>query len=110
MTWSRRSSGASRSSRSCCSRRPAGAATGGATRNPGAEAIVRAAVITVSSSRAGGEEPDESGERLSELARRIGAEVVERDLIADEQGSIEARLRHWADVERCELILTTGGT
>ena len=71
---------------------------------------MRAAVITVSSSRAAGGERDESGERLSELARRIGAETVERDLVADQQGSIEQRLRHWADVERCELILTTGGT
>jgi molybdopterin adenylyltransferase len=71
---------------------------------------VRAAVITVSSSRASGGERDESGERLAELARRMGAEIVDRDLVADEQGSIETRLRHWADVERCELILTTGGT
>ena len=71
---------------------------------------MRAAVITVSSSRVAGGEPDESGELLSELARRMGADVVERDLIGDEQGSIEERLRHWADAERCELILTTGGT
>ena len=32
------------------------------------------------------------------------------DLIADEQALIEARLRFWSDVERCGLILTTGGT
>ena len=71
---------------------------------------MRAAVITVSSSRAAGGEHDESGELLEELARRMGAEIVDRDLVADQQGSIEQRLRHWADVERCELILTTGGT
>ena len=71
---------------------------------------MHAAIITVSTSRAAGEGHDESGERLAELARRMGAEVAGRDLIADEQGSIEERLRHWADVKRCQLILTSGGT
>jgi molybdenum cofactor synthesis domain-containing protein len=40
----------------------------------------------------------------------MGAELAGRDVIPDEQESIEARLLHWADVEHCELILTTGGT
>ena len=71
---------------------------------------MRAAIVTVSTSRAGGEGQDESGEQLAEFARGMGAEVVGQDLIADEQSSIEERLCHWADVERCELVLTTGGT
>ncbi len=71
----------------------------------------RAAVLTVSSSRAGGSgEPDESGERLAEFARALGAEVVARELVPDERERIEARLRAWADEERCDLVLTTGGT
>ena len=81
-----------------------------AARNPGGEEDVRAAIVTVSTSRAGGEGQDESGEQLAEFARGMGAEVVGRDLIADKQSSIEERLCHWADVERCELVLTTGGT
>lgn len=76
---------------------------------------MRAAIVTISSSRAGGqpdEQPsdDESGRRLAEFAERLGGEVAGRDLIADDRGSIEERLRHWIDVERCELVLTTGGT
>jgi len=35
---------------------------------------------------------------------------VLRDLVSDEREAIEARLRDWADGERCELVLTTGGT
>jgi len=31
-------------------------------------------------------------------------------VVADELGAIEERLRHWADEERCDLVLTTGGT
>jgi len=76
----------------------------------GAERAVRAAIITVSTSRAAGGAHDESGPRLAEIAARMGAEVVGRDLVSDERGSIEERLRHWADVEGCQLILTSGGT
>jgi molybdopterin adenylyltransferase len=71
----------------------------------------RAAVLTVSSSRAGGSgEPDESGERLAAFAQSIGAEVAGREVVADDLGRIEERLRHWSDEESCDLVLTTGGT
>jgi molybdenum cofactor synthesis domain-containing protein len=70
----------------------------------------RAAILTISTSKAAGEGRDEGGPRLAALAERLGAEIAGAELIADERELIEARLRHWADVERCELILTTGGT
>jgi molybdopterin adenylyltransferase len=71
---------------------------------------VRAAIVTVSSSRAGGDGEDESGAQLAAFAERLGAEVAGRELIPDDRGRIEERLRHWADEEGCELVLTTGGT
>jgi molybdopterin adenylyltransferase len=71
---------------------------------------MRATVLTISTSRAGGEADDESGDRLAELARRVGADAVDREVLADDRELIESRLRHWADAQRCELILTTGGT
>ncbi|HET9163322.1 MAG TPA: MogA/MoaB family molybdenum cofactor biosynthesis protein [Solirubrobacterales bacterium] len=71
---------------------------------------MRAAIITVSTSKATGEGKDESGPRLAELARGLGAEIVGHDLVPDDRARIEARLRHWADEEGCELVLTTGGT
>jgi molybdenum cofactor synthesis domain-containing protein len=70
----------------------------------------RAAIVTISTSKAAGEGTDESGPRLAELAQRLGLEVAGRDLIADERALIEARLRHWTDVEGCALVLTSGGT
>ncbi len=70
----------------------------------------RAAIISISTSRAEGAGPDESGARLSAFAQRLGCEIAGHDLIGDERASIEERLRHWSDMERCELILTTGGT
>lgn len=71
---------------------------------------MRAAVVTVSSSKSRGEGEDESGARLAALAEGWGAEIAGRDLIPDDRRLIEERLRHWADGERCELVLTTGGT
>lgn len=71
---------------------------------------MRAAVVTVSSSKSRGEGEDESGERLAAFAADLGAELAGRDLIPDDRGLIEARLRHWADEEGCELVLTSGGT
>jgi len=70
----------------------------------------RSAVITISSSKARGEGTDESGPKLAELAKTIGAEIVGREVIDDDAGQIAARLCHWADSERCDLVLTSGGT
>jgi molybdenum cofactor synthesis domain-containing protein len=70
---------------------------------------MRAAVITVSTSRAAGEGEDEGGAALAEFAESLGAEIAGREAIPDDRGLIEERLRHWAD-RGCELVLTTGGT
>ncbi len=71
---------------------------------------MRAAVLSISTSKARGEGKDESGPKLAELARAMGAEIAAIELLADERELIEERLRHWADSEGCDLILTTGGT
>jgi molybdopterin adenylyltransferase len=71
---------------------------------------MRAAVLSISTSKARGEGQDESGPNLAELARLMGAEVAAVELLTDDRELIEERLRHWADSEDCDLILTTGGT
>jgi molybdenum cofactor synthesis domain-containing protein len=71
----------------------------------------RTAVLSISTSRSvGGDADDLSGEELVRFAEGLGAEVVSQELIPDSQNVIEERLRKLADVERCDLILTTGGT
>jgi len=83
--------------------------------------VIRAALITISSSRAGPEfggsnlgEPgvvaDESGERLVALAESIGGVVVGRELIGDDHEVIARTLTRWADGGEANLILTSGGT
>jgi molybdopterin adenylyltransferase len=71
---------------------------------------IRAAIITVSTSKAAGEGDDESGERLAAFATGLGAEIAGREIVSDDRAAIAGRLRHWADEDGCELVLTTGGT
>lgn len=74
-------------------------------------APLRAAVLSISSSRAAGADAEDlSGAELVRFAEELGAEVVSQELMPDSQNTIEERLRNLADVERCDLILTTGGT
>ena len=71
---------------------------------------MRAAIITISTSKARGEGRDESGPALAELTRSLGAEIAGSELVPDDRSEIESRLRHWSDGERCDLVLTSGGT
>jgi molybdopterin adenylyltransferase len=71
---------------------------------------VRAATVSISTSKAAGEGADEGGPALVELARSLGAEIDGSDLIPDDRELIEQRLRHWADERGCDLVLTSGGT
>ncbi|HVF50367.1 MAG TPA: MogA/MoaB family molybdenum cofactor biosynthesis protein [Pyrinomonadaceae bacterium] len=71
---------------------------------------ISAAVITVSDGCARGERVDESGEVLAELLRAAGAEVVSREIMADDLEPLAARLAALADSPEVNLIVTTGGT
>jgi molybdopterin adenylyltransferase len=71
---------------------------------------MRAAILTISTSKAAGEGTDESGPALAEFARGIGAEEVETEVISDDRDLIAERLRHHCDEAGCDLVLTTGGT
>jgi molybdopterin adenylyltransferase len=72
--------------------------------------MIRAALITLSTSRAETGGPDPSGDLLVGLAADLGAEVAGRELISDDPGLLRERLVRWADDEEADLILTTGGT
>ncbi len=71
---------------------------------------LRAALVTISTSKADGDGVDESGQRLVDLADRVGAEVVGRDLIPDQLDLIQERLCYWVDEVGCQLLVTSGGT
>jgi molybdenum cofactor synthesis domain-containing protein len=71
---------------------------------------MRAALLTVSTSRADGKSGDESGARLAELAAELGLEVAAQEIVADDQWRIVSRLRHFCDELGVDLVLTSGGT
>jgi molybdopterin adenylyltransferase len=71
---------------------------------------LRAAVVTVSSSRARDGGSDESGEALVAFVAELEGTLAGRDLLGDDRGEIERCLTRWADGGGCDLILTTGGT
>jgi molybdopterin adenylyltransferase len=71
---------------------------------------LRAAVVTVSSSRARDGGSDDSGDTLAAFVAEMKGTVAGRDLIADDREAIERCLRRWADGGGCDLVLTTGGT
>jgi molybdopterin adenylyltransferase len=70
---------------------------------------MKAAIITVSTSVARGEREDRSGAALVELAEAAGAEIVAREVVADDREAIEAALRSHTDAGT-PLVFTTGGT
>ncbi len=71
---------------------------------------MRAALLTVSTSKSRGEGSDESGPALAEFAEGLGLEVIAREIVPDDQWRIVARLRHFCDALGTELVLTSGGT
>jgi molybdenum cofactor synthesis domain-containing protein len=71
---------------------------------------IRAVVITVSDRCARGEQRDESGELLAQLLREAGAEIVAKEILADDLEPLAATLRAYADRAEINLVVTTGGT
>ena len=74
------------------------------------EQQIRAVVITVSDACARGERVDESGATLAGLLAGAGAEVVAREVVADDAEPLAECLRAAADRADVNLVVTTGGT
>lgn len=71
---------------------------------------MKAAVLTVSDKGSRGERADTSGPAVRQMLEPMGAEVVAADIVPDEREAIAAKLRHYADILKCDLVFTTGGT
>ena len=73
------------------------------------DGLVRTAVLTVSTAVSRREADDKSGQLLAERAEAAGAEIVAMEVVPDDYGLIEDRIRHYVDAG-IELVFTTGGT
>jgi molybdopterin adenylyltransferase len=71
---------------------------------------IRAVVITVSDACSRGEREDKSGETLVELLNEAGAEILDREVLADDLEPLFQRLIYFSDQGEVNLIVTTGGT
>ena len=71
---------------------------------------MRVAILTISDAGSRGERADRSGPLAADWVATHGWQVTERSLVPDEPAAISATLRAWADGDRADLILTTGGT
>jgi molybdenum cofactor synthesis domain-containing protein len=72
---------------------------------------LRVAVVTVSDRAARGEREDRSGPVLAAAAEADGAEVVRRELVADDPDALAALLAGICDApDAPDLVVTTGGT
>ena len=69
---------------------------------------VRIAVLTVSDTRAAGD--DRSGDTLVERLTGAGHILAARGIVTDDRALIAARLRAWIADPAIDAILTTGGT
>lgn len=70
----------------------------------------RVGILTSSDKGARGEREDLSGQVIREMVQDIHGEVVEYVVIPDEFDLLRDTLLHFCDVDRLDLVLTTGGT
>lgn len=68
-------------------------------------------IVTVSSSRAGEEDPDDpGGDAIQELFEADGHEVKVRELVRDDYATIRTAVRSLVARREIDVVVTTGGT
>jgi molybdenum cofactor synthesis domain-containing protein len=73
--------------------------------------MYKTGILTLSDKGAKGQRTDLSGPQISEiLASTSLYQVVKTEILPDDREAIKAKLIEWADQEKLDLILTTGGT
>ena len=71
---------------------------------------LRFGILTISDRSSRGERPDASGPVLVDVVIAHGWLVIETGIIPDEVQIIRQKLAEWADLNRFDVVLTTGGT
>jgi len=71
---------------------------------------ISVAILTVSDGVAAGVREDLSRVAIEESLKDMDCDVLYRAVVPDEKDKIAAKLKEWSDVNRVDLVLTTGGT
>jgi len=69
-----------------------------------------AGILTISDKGSKGERQDKSGVAIREILSKMGARIVNYDIIPDEKELIAEKLVNWADRDNLDVVITTGGT
>jgi molybdopterin adenylyltransferase len=72
--------------------------------------MITVAILTISDSAMAGKRDDVSGPALKHRCLELNWHVAATKVVADDEQIIRATLADWADCERADVILTTGGT
>ena len=72
--------------------------------------MILAAIITVSDKGSQGKRQDLSGPAISEMLAGAAIEIKNSLIVPDEIDQIQKAIINFADIEKVDLILTTGGT
>ena len=72
--------------------------------------MFNAGIITVSDKGSQGKREDKSGPAIAEMLAEAGIEIKQTLIIPDEVEQIQKTIIQFADVEKLDVILTTGGT
>ena len=72
--------------------------------------IYTGGILTISDKGSRGEREDTSGPQLKAMLSEQGFSVVAYAIVPDEINIIRETLQAWADVDKIDLILSTGGT
>lgn len=71
---------------------------------------MRVSILTISDSVSRGSREDRSGHAVAERCREMGWEVVSRATLPDDEALIADHLIRLADIDKVDLVLTSGGT
>lgn len=76
----------------------------------GVKKMFTVAILTVSDKGWSGERQDVSGRAVQEILSKIDARIVNYGIVPDEKELIAKKLVKWADEDKVDVIITTGGT
>jgi molybdenum cofactor biosynthesis protein MoaC len=71
---------------------------------------LRAVVLVASDTVAAGKKEDLSGQVIAARLKKEGLDVVEQCVVSDDEQGIVEKLKKFADDDRVDLVLTSGGT
>jgi molybdopterin adenylyltransferase len=72
--------------------------------------MIRAGVITVSDRSSEGSREDTSGPAIAAMLKALSIDVCQSLIIPDEKDRIKNAIKQFADKDKLDLIITTGGT